>query len=165
MRKLETSRRIIRLFLALLGLAAQVAGFAFIWFKYYKPMMVARQLQFWIKGDILLIVIYAVMLILVSRMYGGLRIGYMKPLDVFLSQAISTLGTDLLAYSILSLMYTKLILYVGPIGGLVGGQLLWIAVWTAVSHLIYLGLFPPRDRRELRRRQPGPGDRRLRRQS
>lgn len=145
MRKLETSRRIIRLFLALLGLTAQVAGFAFIWFKYYKPMMVAKQLQFWIKGDILLIAIYAVMLILVSRMYGGLRIGYMKPLDVFLSQAISTLGTDFLAYSILSLMYTKLILYVGPIGGLVGGQLLWIAVWTAISHLIYLGLFPPRD--------------------
>ena len=90
MKKLETSRRIIRLFLSLVGLAVQTAGFVFVWFNYYKPMMEARQIRFWIKGDLLLIAIYAIILLLVSEMYGGMRIGYLKTWDVFFSQVFST---------------------------------------------------------------------------
>ncbi|MCR5210547.1 MAG: sugar transferase [Lachnospiraceae bacterium] len=145
MKKLETSRRIILLFLSLIGLAVQVLGFGLVWFKYYKPMMEMRQIIFWIKGDILLISVYAVIILLVSRMYGGMKIGYLKAWEVFFSQVFSTIGTNLIAYSILSLMYTKLITFVGPILSLLGIQILWIGAWTALSQLVYSMLFPPRD--------------------
>ena len=145
MKKLETSRRIIRLFLSLVGLAVQTAGFVFVWFNYYKPMMEARQIRFWIKGDLLLIAIYAIILLLISEMYGGMRIGYLKSWDVFFSQVFSTLGADVIMYAVLSLMYTKLITFVVPMFALIGAQVLWIAVWTAISNLICSGLFPPRN--------------------
>ncbi|SCX78678.1 exopolysaccharide biosynthesis polyprenyl glycosylphosphotransferase [Lachnospiraceae bacterium XPB1003] len=145
MKKLETSRRIILLFLSLIGLAVQVTGFGLVWFKYYKPMMEMRQIIFWIKGDILLISVYAVILLLISRMYGGMKIGYLKAWEVFFSQVFSTIGTNVIAYSILSLMYTKLITLVGPILSLLGIQIVWIAAWTALSQLVYSMLFPPRD--------------------
>ena len=145
MKKLETSRRIILLFLSLIGLAVQVTGFGLVWFKYYKPMMEMRQIIFWIKGDILLISVYAVILLLISRMYGGMKIGYLKAWEVFFSQVFSTVGTNVIAYSILSLMYTKLITLVGPILSLLGIQIAWIAAWTALSQLVYSMLFPPRD--------------------
>ena len=145
MKKLETSRRIIRLFLSLVGLAVQTAGFVFVWFNYYKPMMEARQIRFWIKGDLLLIAIYAIILLLISEMYGGMRIGYLKTWDVFFSQVFSTLGTDVIMYAVLSLMYTKLITYVVPMFALIGAQVLWVAIWTAISNMICSGLFPPRN--------------------
>ena len=133
------------LFLSLIGLAVQTAGFAYIWFKCYKPMFELKQLRFWIKGDLLLIAVYAIILILVSRMYGGMRIGYLKAWEVFFSQIFSTLGTDLIIYAVLSLMYTKLILYVGPLFMLFAAQVVWTGIWTALSQGVYSVLFPPRD--------------------
>ena len=86
MKKLENSRRVIILFLSFISLAAQVAAFALSWFYYYKPLLKNKGLLFYIKGDLTLIGVYVVMLFLLSRMYGGMRIGYLKAWEVFFSQ-------------------------------------------------------------------------------
>ena len=144
MKKLENSRRVIILFLSFVSLAAQVAGFALCWFYYYKPLLKHKGLLFYIKGDLTLIGVYVVMLFLLSRMYGGMRIGYLKAWEVFFSQTFSTIFANGLIYMVLSLMLTKLI---APQGILLMtlADLIWIAILTAISQGILGALFPPRD--------------------
>ena len=144
MKKLENSRRVIILFLSFISLAAQVAGFALCWFYYYKPFLKEKGIQFWIKGDLTLIGIYVVMLFLLSRMYGGMRIGYLKAWEVFFSQLFSTIFANVIIYSVLALMATKLITPQWILLMTVA-DMLWIAIWTAISQGIYGALFPPRD--------------------
>ncbi|MBR1470891.1 MAG: exopolysaccharide biosynthesis polyprenyl glycosylphosphotransferase [Lachnospiraceae bacterium] len=144
MKKLETSRRVIVLFLSFISLAAQVAGFALCWFYSYKPFLKEKGVVFWIKGDLLLIGIYVVLLFMFSRMYGGMRIGYLKAWEVFFSQIFSTFIVNVILYSVLALMATKLI---SPRTMLLLTltDVVWIAVWTAISQAVYSMLFPPRD--------------------
>ena len=144
MKKLETSRRVIVLFLSFISLAAQVAGFALCWFYSYKPFLKEKGVVFWIKGDLLLIGIYVVLLFMFSRMYGGMRIGYLKAWEVFFSQIFSTFIVNVILYSVLALMATKLI---SPRTMLLLTltDVVWIAVWTAISQAVYSMPFPPRD--------------------
>ncbi|MBQ9867789.1 MAG: sugar transferase [Lachnospiraceae bacterium] len=145
MRKLETSRRVIMLFLSFLDLAAQVAGFALCWFWYYKPFLKATWgIEFWIKGDITLIAVYLVILFMFSHMYGGTRVGYLKAWEVFFSQIFSTLIANVIAYAVLALMATKVI-PAREILILTLIQFAWIALWTVSAQGIYKMLFPPRD--------------------
>ena len=101
-------------------------------------------MKFWIKGDLLMIAIYMVLLFFFSRMYGGMRIGYLKAWEVFFSQVFSTLCVNVISYGIISLMSAKL---VNPKYMLLmmAADLVWIAIWTAMSQGLYGMLFPPRD--------------------
>lgn len=141
MKKIETSRRILILIASALSLVCQIAGYGYCWFAYYKEMVTST---FWIKGDILMISIYAVLLFACSKMYGGMRIGYLKAWEVFFSQVFSTVGVNVISYAILSLMSAKL---VGPKYMLIlmAADIVFIAIWTTVSQGLYTMLFPPRD--------------------
>ena len=91
-----------------------------------------------------MIAIYMVLLFFFSRMYGGMRIGYLKAWEVFFSQVFSTLCVNVISYGIISLMSAKL---VNPKYMLLmmAADLVWIAIWTAMSQGLYGMLFPPRD--------------------
>ena len=141
MKKIENSRKILILMSSVISLAIQVTAYGYIWFKFYK---FENQYQFWIKGDILMISIYAVLLFFFNKTYGGSRIGYLKTWEVFFSKIFAAFCANIIIYAILSLMKTKLekpqyiiILMIFNI--------LWSAVWTAVTHALYTMLFPPRD--------------------
>lgn len=145
MKKLENSRRIILLFLSVFNLAAQTGGFAFCWYHSYKPLLKnVYGSEFWIKGDLLLIGIYLLLLFLLSKMYGGMRIGYLKAWEVFFSQLFATAIVNVITYSILALIATKLI-RANEMGLLMLVEIAWIGLWTAFSQLVYSMLFPPRD--------------------
>lgn len=141
MKKLDVSRRILILILSAISLVLQTGLFGYVWFHYYKEMVTAI---FWIKGDILMLSIYFVLLFFFSRMYGGMRIGYLKAWEVFFSQTISTTGANLLIYAIVSLMSAKL---VPPQYMLImmAVDLGWIGLWTVISNSLYGMFFPPRD--------------------
>ena len=141
MKKLETSRRVLLIILSTLSLASQIGAYAFCWFHWYKEMVA---MQFWIKGDLLMIAIYAVLLFFFSRMYGGMRIGYLKAWEVFFSQGFATLCVNVISYAITSLMSAKL---VSPqyFLLLMLADVVWIALWTSISQGLYSMLFPPRD--------------------
>ncbi len=141
MKKLETSRRILILFASTLSLVCQITAYGFLWFNYYKDMVAQI---FWIKGDILMISIYAVLLFFFSRMYGGMKIGYLKAWEVFFSQVFSTLCVNIFSYGIICLMSAKLVVPVYMLA-LMGVDIVWIGLWTAISQGLYSFLFPPRD--------------------
>lgn len=141
MKKLETSRRILILIASALSMVAQAAMFGYGWFHWFKAMIA---MMFWIKGDILMISVYFVLLLFFSKMYGGTRIGYLKAWEVFFSQVFSTLCVNVITYAIISLMSAKLI---NPkmMVTLMVADIVWIAIWTLLANGLYTMLFPPRD--------------------
>lgn len=141
MKKLETSRRILLLILSMLSLVSQVAVYALFWFHSFKEEIA---ITFWIKGDMLVISIYAVLLFFFSKMYGGMKIGYLKAWEVFFSQAFSTTCVNIITYAMISLMSAKLV-NMRAFLILLAVDLAWIALWTAISQGLYSMLFPPRD--------------------
>lgn len=141
MKKLETSRRILIIILSMLSLVSQVAVYALFWFQAYKKTIA---IVFWIKGDLLVISVYAVLLLFFSRMYGGMKIGYLKAWEVFFSQAFATTCVNIITYAMVSLMSARLL---NPQFFLLqlAVDLVWIGLWTAISQGLYTMLFPPRD--------------------
>lgn len=141
MRKRDAAKRLLVLLLIFIEFAIDVAGYAAIWFWKYKS---AVQVQFWQKGDILVIAIYAVILMAFFLAYGAGKIGYLRSFEIFLSQAISLLMTNLIAYAQLSLMNAGLA-KVKYILLLSAGQLVFALFWSFFSNFIYRVVFAPRD--------------------
>jgi len=141
MKKIETSRRILILISSAISIVLQVTAYGFLWFKGYKEMVAQ---VFWIKGDILMISIYAVLLLFFSKMYGGMRIGYLKAWEVFFSEVFATFCVNMITYAIISLMSAKL---VPPqyMLMLMAADVVWSAIWTISTHALYSMFFPPRD--------------------
>lgn len=141
MSKMESIKRLIVLQLTTLGLLIQVAGYAFIWFKYYEN---AIKLVFWGRGDWLVIAIYAVLLFFFSVTYGGTKIGYLKPFDVFLSEVFAILMVNAISYAQISLM-CEWFADVKPIALLTAAELIFVFVWSFACDTFYKMVFPPRE--------------------
>ncbi len=140
MRRMESIKRVVVLQLAAVSILAQIVAFAYIWYKYYK---VAIMSDFYIKGDLLIIALYAVLLLFFYSTYGGTKIGYLKPFDVFLSQVFSTIMANGMVFAVLSLMNNGLV-NVKPILIMTGLEIVFNLIWVFASDAIYKLVFPPR---------------------
>lgn len=141
MKRMESVKRLIVLQLTTVSLIVQVLAYAYIWFKYYKAEIVT---DFYIKGDLLVVALYAILLLFFVSTYGGTKIGYLKPFDVFLSQTFATLMANVFGYAILSLMDAGLV-NPKPILVMTAAQLLFNLIWVFVSDGFYKMVFPPRE--------------------
>lgn len=141
MKRMESVKRLVVLQLTSISIIVQILAYAYIWFKFYKINNVT---QFYIKGDLLVIAIYGILLLFFYSTYGGTKIGYFKPFDVFLSQTFSTLMANALGYGILSLMNSGL---VEPKALLImtAAQLVFNLLWVFISDAFYKMVFPPRE--------------------
>lgn len=140
MRRMESIKRVVVLQLVAVSVLAQIAAFTYIWYKYYKVAVISN---FYIKGDLLIVALYAVLLLFFYSTYGGTKIGYLKPFDVFLSQVFSTIMANGMAFAVLSLMNAGLV-NVKPILVMTGLEMLFNLIWVFASDAIYKLVFPPR---------------------
>ena len=85
------------------------------------------------------------MLFFFSNTYGALKIGYLKPLDIFLSQLFSLLCVNVISYAQLSLMYGWFIIGGGHMVSMMLYQLVFAGLWGWLCNLIYRRAFPPRE--------------------
>lgn len=95
MNRREDFKRFIVFCLASLVVIAQTAVFAYIWYDYYRGLIFE---PFWRKGNWVLIAIYGLINVLFSRLYGGLKVGYLKRIDVFYSLTLATICTNIVTY-------------------------------------------------------------------
>lgn len=146
MRRLETIKRVIVLGLSLVGLFIQTIIYAYIWINYYYPIVndFNRGLKFYRYGHLLIITIYFILLFFFANTYGGLKIGYLKTIDVFLSQMFSLLFVNVITYGQISLMNNNLVLPDCLMGATLV-QILFAGVWTALCNTVYRRVFPPRE--------------------
>lgn len=57
-------------------------------------MIIRHDTKLYFKGHLLIFAFYLVVLFLFMKTYGGLRIGYQKPMEVFGSQVFALLCTN-----------------------------------------------------------------------
>ena len=155
MKHVESVKRILVLFLGFVGLGMQTAVYAFFWFKTYYPLVSAERisqdgyylgygLKLYFRGHLLIIAIYFILLMFFSNTYGGLKIGYLKPMDVFFSQIFAIIMANVISYFQISLLRNWLV-PVLPIVEIILIELVISFLWAYVTNWIYMAIFKPRE--------------------
>lgn len=140
MSKREDYKRLIIFCLASIVILAQALVFAFVWYDYYRKLIFE---PFWRKGNWVLIALYALIDTLFSRLYGGLKVGYLKRVDVFYSLSLATICTNIVAYFQITLI-NRWFLPPWPILEMTGVQIVIVILWIWISRWIYSRIYHAR---------------------
>lgn len=144
MKQMESKKRAIVLLLSLLGLCMQMAVYVYAWMEIYYPYLAQfGKVNFYSWGHRLTLGIYFVLLFFFENTYGGLKIGYLKPFEVYFSQIFSLLAVNVISYIQISLL-RNWIAPAGPILGVLAAQLVLSGIWTYMCDMFYRKFFPPR---------------------
>ena len=131
MSKREDYKRFIVFCLASLVVLAQAAVFAWVWYSVYRGQI---DEPFWRKGNWVLIAIYGLMFALFAKLYGGLKVGYLKRIDVFYSLTLALLCTNVVEYLEITLI-NRWFLSVWPMiemTGITAGADHYLDIWFKV---------------------------------
>ncbi|MBQ9991300.1 MAG: sugar transferase [Lachnospiraceae bacterium] len=143
MRTNESGKRLLILALSFLGILMITGMYAYTWiFVYHRRVIWNIKLYFW--GHLLMVFIYFILLFFFVSTYGGMRIGYLKPMDVFFSQVFSLLCVNIVTYLQFSIIEVKLVRANGLIW-MTAAQIVFAGFWTWLCNLVYRKVFPPRD--------------------
>ena len=140
MSKREDYKRLIVFCLASLVVLAQMAVFAYVWYTVYRGQI---DEPFWRKGNWVLIAIYGLLFAMFAKLYGGLKVGYLKRIDVFYSLTLALLCTNVVEYLEITLI-NRWFLSVGPMIEMTMVQLVLIVIWIFGSRHIYSRLYRAR---------------------
>ena len=140
MSKREDYKRLIVFCLASLVVLAQMAVFAYVWYTVYRGQI---DEPFWRKGNWVLIAIYGLLFAMFAKLYGGLKVGYLKRIDVFYSLTLALLCTNVVEYLEITLI-NRWFLSVGPMIEMTMVQLVLIIIWIFGSRHIYSRLYRAR---------------------
>lgn len=144
MRKLETYKRLILLALSGIGLLIYVAIFYIFWKTNFAPSITTLTgVKYYYRADLLEVGFYGLILFFLSRMYGGMRIGYLKNGEVIFSQVFATLASNVLMYAELSIMAKELFIW-DMFLLMTAIQIVVTIIWNNVAYWIYKSIFPPR---------------------
>ena len=143
LRRLETFKRLINIGLTTVCLALEIGIFAYFWLFHFQYSVVEQLRNFWFKGHLLEIAIYAAILLMFSTMYGGMRLGYLKNSELIFSQVFATLMANVIIYGELSVMAFQLFtpeLFLG----MIIAQTIVVIAYVSVANYVYRRIFPPR---------------------
>ena len=131
MQKLQMRKRIYNLIMAFLIVVLETAVVSYVWVVYYNTEL-PKAYYFW--GHVFISAVYLCILLFASLMYGGLRIGSYRMLELLFSQVIATSLTDILFYAMVCMLAYHFPTPVPLIVGLIV-QCILIGAW----------MFPPLD--------------------
>ena len=142
--KRESFKRLINLGLTAVCLGMEIALFAYYWMVQFRWSVVEElRYNMWFKGNALEVVIYGVILFLFSTMYGGMRLGYLKNVELIFSQVFATVIANVFIYGELSVMAAQL--FVPDVFLLMTmQQMIIVIVYINVANRLYRMIFPPR---------------------
>ena len=151
----ESVKRFVVVQLSLIGLLLHTAMYAIVWFKRYYPIInsirvsqdgyvLGYGIKLYFRGHLLILAIYFILLLFVSRSGGGMKTGYLKPGEAFSGVVTALAITNLVSYFQISLMRNWLV-PVSPMILLMAGQTILEAIWAYVADVIYRHVFPPRE--------------------
>ena len=144
MRRIDSLKRYIILQMSFIGLILQTGIYMYCWMEAYYPFLhLHRRLNFYFRGHVLIFAVYFILLFFFSNTYGGLKIGYLKPVDVYISQIFSLLAVNVISYLQISLMANWLVMF-RPIILVMLSQTVFSAVWVFLCNMLYHKAFPPR---------------------
>ncbi len=143
------------LLMGFLGLCMQTAVYAWFWYNVYYPIVssprisqdgyaLGNGLKLYFRGHLLILAIYFILLLFFSNTYGGLKIGYLRPMDVFFSQIFALFMVNFISYFQIALLNNWLVRVV-PMLEIFLLQLAIAFVWAYITNAIYMKIFPPRE--------------------
>lgn len=140
MKGYEQYKRLIRFFTSVAILAVEAGIYWIAWDQYFSQ---AAGTPFFRKGDWLMVAVYAILLLFFSRMYGGLKIGYLEKGNVLYSQILSVILVNAITYLQVALLAKR---FLSPVPFLVlfACQVIAICIWTLLANRLFQKLFPPR---------------------
>lgn len=94
-------KRMIMFWSKMLIVFLQTGIYGWLWFHHYKDMM---PVEYWRRGNWVIIALYAMFIMVFSRAFGALKVGYLKTLDIMYSQFLSIICVNGVTYLQLSLI-------------------------------------------------------------
>lgn len=130
---------------SVLIVALQTGVFAYAWFhSYHVKEIIGRRYGYW--GHWALIVLYAFMVVVISKLFSAFKVGYQRVLDVILAQIFSVLVVNVVAYFQLALIGRWTFLkHVGPMLWVTGINLVLVVLWVFFMRILYVRIYPPHE--------------------
>ena len=123
-----------------LFLLAKAACFAFVWLRYYKPRM---EDIFYIKGDMVVILLYVLVDYIFTRIYGGFNAQYQTNVELIYSNIVASVLGNGIMYLVMVLLIRKLTTIL-PMLGLVVCSAVLSALWSTLVKKVTRRMFHPR---------------------
>ena len=141
MQKQQMHKRIYNLIMAFVIVVLETAAVSYVWVVYYNTEL-PKAYYFW--GHVFISVVYMCVLLFASIMYGGLKVGSYRMLELLFSQGIATLLTNILFYAMVCMLAyhfpTPLPLIIAMLI-----QCFLVGAWIFLATTLYRTLFPPLD--------------------
>ena len=138
-KKRDKFKRLINFFEGFILLGIHVAMFALVWFNIYAVQLKSPLF----RGNWAVIGLYGAVLFLLTHLYGGFRIGYLRLMDVLYSQILSLVCANVFVYAEIVLISRKY-LSATPLMEMTVVQVIAILIWVFICKWIYAVLYPPR---------------------
>ena len=140
--KNEQFKRII-IFLETIGLIAGLTFMFWLVWEYIYSHMIPN--PFWRRGNWAVVALYAIMLFCFNKLYGGLRIGFLRVMDVLFSQILSITIVNFITYVQLCLIGRwRWMSHLKPLAMMMAFELVFVIAWVFFSRWVYYALYPPR---------------------
>lgn len=142
----EQYKRMVKILSTSLILLLQTAIFAVVWYICYANNEEALIEPFWRRGNYVIIGLYAVMVFLFYKLYGGFKVGYLRHVEVLYSQIFSTICVNAVTYLQLCLIgHWRFGLFATPILVMTVVDIVVAVLWGFFTQWAYLKIYPPRE--------------------
>lgn len=138
--RFEQYKRIMKFFSSAVIILLELTLYYYVWLNYYNKNM---EVPFWRRGNWLIAGEYVALLLVLHRLYGGLRVGIYKYWNLVYSHMISIIGVNAFSYVQVVLFDKKMH---NPMALLVltAVDLVVVLVWAFAFKKAYSVLFPPK---------------------
>ena len=138
--RFEPYKRIVKFLSSAIIVLAELIIYYYVWMNYYNINMTV---SFWRRGNWLIVGEYLVLLLILHRMYGGLKIGVFKYWNLVYSHMISILGVNVFSY-VQVVLFDKKIHNPMALILMTVLEFLGVMLWAFGFKKFYAILFPPK---------------------
>lgn len=141
MKNYEQYKRMYRLFLVAILFAAEMAMYYYVWTRFYSDLM---EITYAKLGHRMMVAVYGVVLCIFTRIFGGLKIGYLRNFNLIYAQSLISIGSNIMIYLQIVLL-TKHFYTVVPLILMTLAEIIVISLWSPLANFIYRKIYPPRN--------------------
>lgn len=139
----EKYKRLVKMLFCSVTLLGLCAVFGVTWIGYYNKYVIQDGFGFFRRGNWVMILMYAVLLTLLMRIYGGFKVGYLKRTILIYSQCLAVFFVNAFTYVQIAVIDKR---FVSPAYIIIMTvvDVLLIVIWSLAFQKLYEVLFPPR---------------------
>ena len=144
MEKREKYKRLIMFVASAFILTVLTLIFAYVWFHFYANKKVIRMT--FGRGNLVIVGLYAIIVFLFYKVYGGFKVGYLRVFEVLYSQILSVLCVNVITYFQLALIGRwKFMQNMLPMVYMTIADIVIVVIWVVFMRWIYTRIYPPRE--------------------